>query len=670
LVEEVLQRQPERVRAFLLQTSILDRLSGALCDAVTGQNDSKMTLERLERGNFFIVPLDDKRHWYRYHHLFADVLHAHLMADHAKSEGGGLRHQVPTLHRRASEWHEQHGLTAEAVRHALAANDWVRAADLVELAVPAIRRNRQEATLLGWLKALPDELLHNRPVLSVAYAATLLYGGIIEGVESRLRDAERWLESADAPKGANPLGAVVVDQEEFRSLPGMIAIYRGGYALAQGHIADTETYARRALAFIAEDDHTWRGAAAALLGLASWTSGDLEAAYRSYADGMAHLQKAGYISDAIGGSIALADIRMTQGRLREAMLIYERGVQLAIDQGTPRLRGTADMYVGMSALHRERNDLHVATQHLMRSKEQGEHTGFPQNPYRWRVAMAKIRMAEGDLDDALKLLQEAERLYVSDFYPNVRPITALKTRVWIAQGRLTEALGWAHDQGLLVHDGLSYLREFEHITLARILLAHYQRDRTGDSLREARTLLERLLEAAEAGGRTAAVIEVLVLQALAHQAQDDISGALAPLAHALALAEPEGYIRIFIDEGPSMAQLLREAAIRRILPTYTATLLSAFEDVQPQRSGKSSLPADPASQPYIAQRTQSAIDPLSERELEVLRLLDTDLSGPEIARQLMISLNTMNTHTKNIYSKLTVNNRRAAVRRAEELDLF
>ena len=371
-----------------------------------------------------------------------------------------------------------------------------------------------------------------RPVLSVAYAQVLLASGELEGVEARLRDAERWLDTtADMRERPDAPAAemVVVDEEEFRRLPGAIAIARAGLALARGDVPATVKYARRALDLAPEDDHLTRGAAAGFLGLASWTSGDLEAAHRTYADGMASLQKAGNISDAIGGAIALADIRIAQGRLREAMRTYERALQLATEQGAPVLRGTADMYVGMSELHREHNDLHAATQHLLRSKELGEHTGFPQNRYRWRVAMARIREAQGDLDGALDLLDEAERLYVSDFSPNVRPIAALKTRVWVAQGRLGEALDWAREQGLSAEDDLSYLREFEHITLARVLLARYKSDRADRSMREAMGLLERLLQAAEEGERTGSVIEILVLQALAHQTQGDIPAALAPL---------------------------------------------------------------------------------------------------------------------------------------------
>src|SRR5947209_1179317 len=655
LVEEVLQRQPEPVRSFLLQTAILDRLNGPLCDAVTGQEEGNARLEALERGNFFVVPLDNQRHWYRYHHLFAEVLSAHLMAEQPD--------QVSALHRRASEWYEQHGSAADAIRHALAAKDFARAADLVELAWPGMRRSRQEATLLGWLKALPDELLRCRPVLGVAYAHVLLASGEREGGEERLRDAERWLDTTAEMRGlaSAPAAAMdVVDEEGFRRLPGTIAIARAGLALARGDVPGTVTYARCALDLAPEGGHLTRGGAAGFLGLAAWTRGDPDAPHRSYADGMASLQKAGNISDAINGAIALAAIRIAQGRLRQAMRTYERGLQLATEQGEPVLRGTADMYVGMSELHREQNDLHAATQHLLRSKELGEHTGFPQNRYRWRVAMARIREAQGDLDGALDLLDEAERLYMSDFSPNVRPIAALVTRAWVAQGRVGEALDWARERGLSVSDAPHYLREFEHITLARVLLARSKSDRADRSIREAMGLLERLLKAAEEGERTGSVIEILVLQALAHQMQGDIPAALVPLQQALTLAEPEGYVRTFVDEGPPMAVLLEEAAKHGDLAweagnvsNYVRQLLRAIGSAEDRTPVK-----------------QVLIEPLSERELEVLRLLRTGLNGPEIARELIVSLNTMHTHTKNIYSKLGVTNRRAAVLRAEELDLF
>ena len=572
---------------------------------------------------------------------------------------------VATLHRRASEWYERNGLPTDAIRHALAAEDFARAADLVELAWPAMRRSRQDTAVLGWLKALPDELVRIRPVLSVGYAHVLLAGGELEGVEDRLRDAERWLDTTpdmrERPEAPSP-EMVVVDEVGFRRLPGAIALARAGRALVLGDVPETVTYALRALDLAPEDDHLGRGGAEALLGLAYWASGDLEKAHQTYADGMAYVQSAGNISDAINGTVARADIRIAQGRLREAMSAYERGLRLATEQGGPVLRGTADLHVGVSELHRERNDLTSATEHLLTSEELGEHTGFPQCPYRRRMAMARIREAQGDLDAAVELLDEAERLYAGDFFPNVRPVAAVRTRVWVKQVRQGEAGGWARELNLSVEDDLSYLREFEYITLARLLLAQYRSDRANRSILEPMRLLERLLTAAEQGGRTGSAIEILALQALAHQGQGDIPATLMPLERALTMAEPEGYVRIFVDEGAPMAQLLLEAAASGITPDYTSKLLAAFGAEQPRSAGESPLPASPASQPLI--------EPLSKRELDVLWLLQTELSGPEIARELVVALSTVRTHTKSIYSKLGVNNRRSAVRRAAELGLL
>ena len=667
LVEEVLQRQPAPVRTFLLQTAILDHLNGPLCDAVTGQAESNARLEALERGNFFVVPLDDKRHWYRYHHLFAEVLYAHLRAEQPD--------QIAPLHRRASAWYEQHGAVDDAIRHAFAAADFAHAATLVELALPAMRQRRQEATALDWLQALPADLLQCRPVLSVGYAWALLASGRLADVEARLRAAERWLDSGVNTK----TGAVVVDGEQFRLLPGMIAIFRAGLALALGDVTNTVKFARQALDLFPEEEELGRGSATAILGLAFWTSGDLTAAHRAYTDGMARVQMAGNRSDVISSAIALADIRIAQGRLHEAMNTYEQSLQLATAQppdfdvsaqsneAPQPVRGAADLYVGMSERYREQNDLPAATQHLLKSKELSERTGLPQNWSRWHVALARIHEAQGDLAGALDLIQEAERLYVRDFFPNVRPVAAWKTRLWVAQGRLGEALGWVHEQGLSAHDDLSYLREFEHITLARVLLAQYQHNHVTSSLLAAMGLLERLLQAADAGGRTGSVIEILVLQALVHQMQGDIPAALVPLERALTLAEPAGYVRLFLDEGPPMAQLLGEVAARQIMPNYTDKLLAAFEGKQPTTASKApfpitAIPARPAAQPLI--------EPLSQRELEVLRWFKTELSGPEIARELVIGLSTVRTHTKSIYSKLNVNSRQAAVNRAIEMNLL
>lgn len=648
LAEEVLRRQTEDIRSFLLQTSILDRLDGSLCDAVTNQSGGRSKLEQLQRGNLFLIPLDEKRHWFRYHHLFADVLRMHLLAEQPD--------QVHALHHRASEWFEQNNLTADAIHHALEAKDFDRAANLIERAVPEARRNRQEAQLLSWLKSIPDEVLQNRPVLSVHYAGTLLQIGIMDDVEKRLQQVERWLDKENQEQ------PIYVDEEEFQHLPALVAMYHAAVSLLNADVTNTMRYAQQVLDLASEDDNLLRGSASSLLGLAYWSGGNLDTTYKMFSNGMAYLLKVGFIPDVIGGSVTLADIQIIQGHLREAMDIYEHGLQLATKQGAPVLRGAADMHVGMAELYRERNELHAAVQSLHKSKELGEFNGLPKNPYRWRVVMARIKESQGDYDAALQLLNEAEPLYLSDFSPNVCPITALKARIWIKQGELEKALDWARERKLSIEEEPSYLREFEQITFARILLSQYQNSHAKNFLNEAIGLLDRLLKAAEAGGRNGSVIEILILQALAYQMRENISSALSALERALKLAEPEGYVRVFVDEGKNLETLLRKAASRKIMPEYIAKLLSAFEA---ERKG-----LDVETPPSAAPVSGSLIEPLSQRELDILRLFKTELSGPEIAQELVIALSTVRTHTKSIYNKLNVNSRRTAVKRAIELGLI
>ena len=656
LIDEVLHHQPHHVRSFLLQTSILDRLSGPLCDAVTGREDGTGLLEALERGNLFVVPQDDKRHWFRYHHLFADVLRVRAMEEHAG--------RIPTYHRRASEWHERNGLPGDAIHHALAARDFERAAGLVELAARAMLTSArheqiQDERFLGWLKALPDEVVSARPVLSVYYALALLSVDL-EAAEARLRDAEGLLTMkarVNERRESSSVEMVVVDEEGFRSLPGTIAIVRAYLSGARGDMPSVVEHARRAWGLLPEREYVWRGAVGVLLGLAYWTSGNLEAAYRSCADGFASLRMTGDITHEIGGAFLLGDIRTAQGRLRETARIYEQASQLAANQGELGLRGMADLYVGISELCREHNDLEAAAWHLQRSKELGEFS-LPETRYRWHVAMARLKEAQGDLARALDLLDEAERLYIRSPDPDVRPIAALKTRMWLSQGRLAEALGWAHERGLSVDDDLSYPREFEHITLARVLIAHYKSDRVERSLREAMALLERLRNAAEEGGRMGSQIEILALQALVHEARGDIPRALVPLEQALSLAAPESYARIFLDEGEAMRTLLRHAAASGIASSYVRRLLSAFDG-----------PAQPASTPVRAAPAGLA-EPLTGREVEILRLIAAGMRNQEIAEQLFISLSTVKRHVANAYGKLGASHRTEAVARANELDLL
>jgi LuxR family maltose regulon positive regulatory protein len=656
LVEEILLQQPADVQAFLLRTSILDRLCGPLCEAVLGNptNSGQATLEYLERANLLVVPLDDNRQWYRYHPLFADALRARLTKEHSD--------EIATLHRRASEWFEENDLQSEAILHALAAEDFERAAGLIELVWSVIRRSCfRSPTWLGWVKALPDELIRPRPVLSVGYAWELLNFGELEDAEDRMRDAERWLEpTADTNElpQAGSTKMVVVNEGEFPSLRASLANARALHAQALGDVPGIVKHARRALAIAAETDYYTRGIAGAMLGLASWTSGDLETAHRAIAEATNSLQMAGNILFETIGGFFLAEIEVAQGRLREAEKTYEQSLQLATTQGEPLPQGTANLYLGLSELYRERNDLEAAERYLLTSEALGEPAALPDWPCRLCLCQALVKQAQGDLEGALDFFEAAERLYSSIAIPDTRPISALKARVWILQERLTEAQAWTQERGLSVNDELSYLHEFEHLTLVRLFIARYKSDRSEPPLLEATNFLERLLEAAEAGGRIGSVIEILVLQALAHEAQGNTAAALEPLKRALALAEPEGYLRLFIDEGAPMARLLSEAAARGMLPEYTGRVLAGCKTGEQGEYTSSVSPAQPLS------------EPLSERELEVLRLIAQGLSNHEISKRLYRALSTVKGHNRNIFGKLQVQNRTEAVARARELGLL
>jgi LuxR family transcriptional regulator, maltose regulon positive regulatory protein len=442
---------------------------------------------------------------------------------------------------------------------------------------------------------------------------------------------------------------VVVDEEQFKSLPVVLAAARAYHAQAIGDISGTIKYTQHVLDLSPEGDSRWHGAASSLLGLAQYASGNLDAAYRAFSEGMGRADP----YDAISGNFVLAGIKLAQGQLNTALSIYEKALRLVLERGEPMPLGTEDLYSGISELHRERGDLETAAQDLLTGKKLGEQVELPDWQHRWYIAQARLHETKGDLDGALDLLEEAERRFVRTPVPIIRPIAALKTRIRIAQDKIAEALDWVRTRDLSVDDDISYLHEFEHMTLVRVLIAQEKRGLVDGSIHDAQGLLERLLQAAEEGGRKGSVIEILVLQALAHEVQGNFPPALVSLERALTLAEPEGYVRIFVDEGPPMAALLREAAKHGIAPNYVRQLLAAFGKAE----GRTSV-------------TQLLIEPLSEREFEVLRLLGTELNGPEIARELMVSLNTMRTHTKSIYNKLGVNNRRAAIRRAEELDLL
>lgn len=644
LFEEVLQRQPDHVRRFLLQTALLERLSGPLCDAVVEQTESQALLEALERANLFMVPLDDKRQWYRYHHLFADVLQARATVEHPE--------RVRALHRRASVWYEDNGFPVDAVGHALAAKDYERVATMIEVAARSMIMGGQEATWRRWVRALPDTFVRSRPVLSVYFAFSLLPGDL-EAAEQRLQDAERLLHL----QKEEAVGRVVINEDEFRALPGVIAVARAYCAGACGHVGDTVAYAQQALVLLPEDEQFWRGAVTAILGIAHWANGELEAAARSVSAGRAQVEQAQDVSAIISMLFLLSEIQRSQGRLQAARRSCEQALAYTKSYNGPLPQGTADVWVGLAELCREQNDLAAAKQHLSHSKALGEHAALVETRHRWYVVNAGIQQAEGDLKGALRLLEEAEQVYTAGPSPEGQPIGALKTRVCLLQGNLADAKRWVEEAGLAVEDKLVYLREFEHITLARVLLAEYRHEGKSITLDQAKRLLDRLLKAAESGGRLGHVIEILILVAMVHETQSNRAEALSAVDQALRRAKPEGYVRVFVDEGKTMRDLLQHISKTDTHADYVDRLLTAFGD--PAHSTHNTL--GPSS---------ALINPLTTREREVLQLIAAGQRNQEIADHLFISLATVKRHIANAYGKLEVRHRTEAVARAKELGVI
>ena len=450
-------------------------------------------------------------------------------------------------------------------------------------------------------------------------------------------------------------------------LPATIAIYRASLAQSRGDAAGTAEHARRALDLAGPDDHFARGGAAGFLGLAAWAQGDVSSALETFTQAVASLHAGGSLVDELSGTVVLADLWLAAGRPRTARRLYERALQTAEARGEPVARAIAEMHVGLSEIDVEAGDLASAREHLQAAVVPRERAGMNEGRYRWFVARGLLAQAEGDLDAAVSHLDQAEQLYRPGFFPDVRPIPAMKARIWIAQGKLSEAADWARDRGVSVTDDASYLSEFDHLTLVRLILAQHGNPDSG-ALVQAASLLDRLLAAAETSGRAGSSVEIRLLTALVQDARGRRAQARESLAQALARApEPEGYVRLFLDEEHTHAE---PAARRHPARCRGRRGLSEGRKrqgpalAQPRRSSRSR-----GSRPGATPGSTSA-EPLSDRELQVLRLLDSELTGPQIARKLFVSHNTVRTHTKHIFTKLDVTNRRAAVLRARERGLI
>lgn len=644
LLEEVLHQQPENVQAFLLHTSILNRLCGPLCDAVlldpsvSGQE----TLESLERANLFIVALDNERRWYRYHHLFGDLLR--------QRQGQNLKpEELAKYHIRASEWYEQNNEEAEAFQHAIAAKDFNRAAGLAEKFWQGMNQSFQSAAWLGWVKQLPESLIRTRPVLCTQIGWAFMDAGDVESSESSLRDAELYLEGLSE-------AMVLVDEKEIQTLPARIAFARAYNAQTQLDFSATVKYAELAIKLAPEGDQFMRAGAAAILGGSYWASGDLDAACKSMSDWIDSSLKAGNFIFSIASESGKAEIQTAQGHLHEALRTYEQSLQHASTYGSEVNQILAHHHLGLALLHHEMGNDESAAQYFQQSMELEKQSTLVEFPYRRSLAQARLKESEEDLDAALEFLDEAKRLYISTPIPNTRPAEALKTRIYLKHGQLSKAQDWVRESGIKVNDELSYLREFEHITLARVLIVEYQSVASEDKMKDALGLLSRLLQTAEDAKRMGSMLEILTVQALAFHAHSETSQALASLKHALTLAETEGYFRFFVNEGKPMAELLTALSHAREderLNNYVHKLMNAFDKTKPE----------PAN-------AQSLIDPLSERELEVLRLVADGLSNDEISQKLFLALSTVKGHNLRIFGKLQAKSRTEAVARARELGLL
>jgi LuxR family maltose regulon positive regulatory protein len=641
LTEEVLRQQSEQVRTFLLQTSLLDRLSGSLCDAVTAQNDSQGMLEQLEQANLFLLPLDDERSWYRYHHLFAEALRFRLTQAQPDL--------LPILHRRASAWFEHHGFPPEAITHAFAAKDYERAMSLLEPILYRLFSQGPHSTVRQWLRALPEEVLFTRPSLCVLYAWAFLYVGEIASCQRPLEVAERAWRA-----------------EGNRSGLGEVYILQSAIALMQGDAIRSLDYAQQALPLLAEHDLNPRCNYCIYTGASHLLLGDLREASRVLHQALVQCRAAPLYSTLYTMNF-LAELQIVQGQLHQAAATSEEVIS--------KLSGRASIHSSRASgklgqLFREWNELDQATHYVQQSITLGEQAGLDLYLSQNYLTSAKVLWARGEVEEALTALDRAEQVAVQ--LGNARAFRharAFRARVELAQGQLAQAEHWSVEAGVEVNDEPAYEHEADYLMLARLRLAQSRAE-------EAWGLLQRLLAADEAAGRTGNTIAVLVLQALAHQQTGNTEQAMRILDQVLALAEPEGYVRVFVDEGPPLQALLatwlassarqHDARGTSVRAAYVERLLAAFPATEAQQDrGRKD-----AERKEAGASRSPLLEPLTAREQDVLELLAQGLSNAEIAARLVVTVGTVKTYIKGIYGKLAVHSRTQAILRAREIGLL
>ena len=651
LTEEVLERQPDELRMFLLHTSILERLSGSLCDAVVGCTDSQQLLESMERANLFLIPLDEERRWWRYHHLFADLLRVNLQQLYPD--------RVPELNRAAASWFEQHELTDEAIRHASAAGDTTWAAQLIAAHLEEqIRRRAEVATVVSWLAALPPDVIHDRPMLALGQAKVMLMAGRLDEVEPLLMEAERaFHDAADEPYQAS------IDRKDslLANVPAAIAIARADLARVRGQADRERMFAQAAIAQLTDQDELLAVVTRYHVAFADWIAGRLAPAERALDNLFAERAASQRRDLALRAAFDLGGVQQAQGRLSAAQRTYEQGLKVAASIGSPPTVGM--VHVGLAEVCYERDELSAAAEHATVGIQRCRRLAYALALVAGFVTLARIRQAQGDADGALAAVDEAERAMPQALVDLRYPLPVLRARLALAAGNLAEAASWARRCGLAVTDEPVYRHEPEYRMLARVLLAE---ERPTVALE----LLERWRRPAVAHGRVAGVLRLGILAARAHESAGDRAAALAALADGLVLAAPESYLRVFLDEGAPVAALLRElTAGRRLEQLGAGSVPRGFLDRLSDafnRQGTPILP--PASRGAVV--APGMLQPLSNREHEVLRLLAAGRPNKAIAKELFITVDTVKRHVSHVFDKIGVNNRTQAVARARELGLL